>query len=45
MEIPVTYNGGIPENRDFLFEPDYVQDFGPASGVFAYIIDLGISIV
>lgn len=45
VEVPVAYNGNIPEDRDFLFEPDCAQDFGPTGGVFAHIADSTISMV
>lgn len=45
VEVPVAYKGNIPEDRDFLFEPDCAQDFGPTGGVFAHIVDSTISMV
>ena len=44
-EVPVAYNGRIPDDRDFLFEPDCAQAFGPTGGVFAHIVDSTISMV
>ena len=44
-EVPVAYKGAIPEDRDFLFEPDCPQDFGPTGGVFAHVTDSTISMV
>ena len=38
-EIPVVYNGSIPDDRDFLFEPDCHQDLGVDGGVFAHVVD------
>ena len=45
VEVPVAYNGTIPVDRDFLFEPDCAQDLGPTGGVFAHIADATISMV
>ena len=45
VEVPVSYNGRIPEDRDFLFEPDCSQNFGPSGGVFAHVVDSTISMV
>lgn len=45
LKVPVAYNGAIPEDRDFLFEPDCAQDFGPTGGVFAHVVDHTISMV
>ena len=44
-KVPVAYNNTISKNRDFLFEPDCAQEFEPASGIFAHIVDFTISMI
>ena len=44
-EIPIAYNNEIPNDRDFLFESDYAQDFEPTEGVFTYVVDSSITIM
>ena len=39
IEVLVIYKSAIPENRDFLFELDYAQDFKPTDEVFAHVVD------
>ncbi len=45
MEVPVSYNKNIFEDRDFLFKSDCAQNFGLIEGVFAYIADFIIFII
>ena len=39
MDVPVSYHGSLPEERDFLFEPELSLDLGREGGVFAHIVD------
>ena len=45
VNVPVVYNGSIPQDRDFLFEPECQQDFGVNGGVFAHLVDSSLSFV
>ena len=45
MEVPVVNNGSIPNDRDFLFEPECQQDLGVNGGVFAHLVDSSFSFV
>ena len=44
-EVPIAYNDTIPEDRDFLFEPDCAQEFESANEIFAHIVDFTISMI
>lgn len=43
--VPITYHGQLPDDRDFLFEPQLNQDLGLDGGVFAHIVDANMSFV
>ena len=45
MRVPVTFNGQLPDDRDFLFEPQLAasHDLGHEGGVFAHIVDTDLS--
>lgn len=45
--IPITYNGILPDDRDFLFEPELsiTYDLGYDGGVYAYVVDCSTSFV
>ena len=44
--VPVTYHGQIPDDRDFLFEPQLANvNLGDAGGVFAHVVDSNFSFV
>ena len=45
VSVPVTYRGTIPEDRDFLFEPQCKQDLGHDGGVYAHVVDSSLSFV
>ena len=45
VAVPVAYNGEIPQDRDFLFEPECSQDLGVTGGVFAHVVDSSISMI
>jgi hypothetical protein len=45
MDIPVVYHGNIPEDRDFLFEPQSCHKLGHDGGVYAHVVDSGMSYV
>ena len=45
IDVPVIYNGSIPQDRDFLFEPGCQQDLGVNGGVFAHLVDSSLSFV
>ena len=44
-KIFIVYNDTILENRDFLFEPDYSQDFGFTNEILIHIINFTISMI
>ena len=44
-EVPVAYKGGLPEDRDFLFEPHCSEYLGHDGGVFAHIVDASLHFV
>ena len=39
VKVPVSFHGNLPEDRDFLFEPQCPQPLGHEGGVFAHILD------
>ena len=45
--ILVNYHGSLPDDRDFLFEPELPAsyDLGHAGGVFAHIVDANLTLV
>ena len=45
MDIPVVYHGTLPEDRDLLFEPQSCHKLGHEGGVYAHVVDSGISFV
>ena len=42
--IPVSYHA-LPDDRDFLFEPELTKDLGQAGGVFAHVVDASMTFV
>ena len=44
-DIPIVYHGTIPDDRDYLFEPQACHDLGYEGGVYAHIVDASISFV
>lgn len=45
VSVPVTYRGTLPDDRDFLFEPQFKQNLGREGGVFAHVVDSSLSFV
>ena len=45
MDIPIVYHGTIPEDRDYLFEPQSSYKLGHEGGVYAHIVDASMSFV
>ena len=43
INVPVTYHGQLPDDRDFLFEPQCRRHLGEDGGVFAHIVDASLS--
>ena len=43
--IPISYSGGLLDDRNFFFEPQLDLNLGPEGGAFTYIIDLLLSFV
>ena len=39
VDVPVSYYGNLPDDRDFLFEPQCAEYLGDDGGVFAHIVD------
>lgn len=44
-EVPVTYHGTLPDDRDFLFEPQCNYELGHDGGVYAHVVDAGLAMV
>ena len=45
IKIPISYNENIPNDRDFLFEPQCTQNLGKDEGVFAHVVDATLASV
>ena len=45
IDIPVTYHGSLPNDRDFLFEPQCPNDLGNDGGVYAHVVDSSLTFV
>lgn len=43
--VPVTFRGDLPDDRDFLFEPQCAEHLGHDGGVFVHIVDASLSFV
>lgn len=43
--IPVSYHGTLPDDRDYLFEPELSMYLGGEGGVFAHIVDSSMTFV
>ena len=44
--VPVSFQGKqLPDDRDFLFEPQFKGDLGHEGGVYAHIVDSSVSFV
>lgn len=42
-ELPVTYHGDLPNDRDFLFGPQCPYDLGHEGGVYAHVVDADLN--
>jgi len=45
MDVPVVYHGTLPDDRDFLFEPQSCHNLGHEGGVYAHVVDSTMSFV
>ena len=44
--VPVSYHGSLPVDRDFLFEPELTEaNLGHEGGIYAHVVDATISYV
>ena len=43
--VPVIFHGELPNDRDFLFEPQCSEYLGHDGGVFAHIVDSSLSFI
>ena len=45
--IPISYQGSLPDDRDFLFEPELPEsyDLGRGGGIFAHIVDASMTFI
>lgn len=43
--VPVSYHGTLPDDRDFLFEPELPINLGYQGGVFAHVVDTAMTFV
>ena len=45
INVPISFKGDLPGNRDFLFEPDCAANLDIDGGAFAHIVDTSIEFV
>ena len=45
VDIPVSYKGALPDDRDYLFEPDIPLNLGETGGVYAHVVDSAMTFV
>ena len=45
VDVPIMYHGTLPDDRDFIFEPQSCHKLGHEGGVYAHIVDSTISFV
>ena len=45
VQIPVQFNDQLPEDRDFLFKPQFKDELGHSGGIYAHVVDSTLSFV